>query len=171
MKNRALLMTSPANFDSANSTVNASDAGTILVVEDEIPVRDFVAQVLRGSGYAVLTAASGSEALAVWGEEGGRIDLLLTDIVLPDGFSGADLARRLRREDAALKIIYASGYSMDFIGRKVVLMPGLNFLQKPYTPEELLRTVRENLHRESAVSLQPFAANPCASMNSSVSAV
>ena len=123
---------------------------TILVVEDEIPVRDFVSRLLKQSGYKVLTAASGTEALAVWREERGRIDMLLTDMIMPDGFSGADLARRLRQEDCALKILYTSGYSMEFVSRKLVLMPGVNFLQKPYTPDELIRVVRENLDRESA---------------------
>ena len=121
---------------------------TILVVEDEIPVRDFVSRLLRQSGYEVLTAASGIEALAVWREEHERIDMLLTDMIMPDGFSGADLARRLRQENPRLTIVYTSGYSMDFVGRKLVLMPGINFLQKPYMPAELIRTVRENFDRE-----------------------
>ncbi len=121
---------------------------TILVVEDEIPVREFVSRLLRQCGYEVLAAASGIEALAVWREDGGRIDMLLTDMIMPDGFSGADLARRLRQENPELTIVYTSGYSMDFVGRKLVLMPGINFLQKPYMPDDLIRTVRENLDRE-----------------------
>ncbi len=125
---------------------------TILVVEDEIPVREFVSRLLRQSGYEVLTAASGIEALAVWREDGGRIDMLLTDMIMPDGYSGADLARRLRQENPDLTIVYTSGYSMDFVGRKLVLMPGINFLQKPYMPDDLIRTVRENLDREVVVT-------------------
>ena len=125
---------------------------TILVVEDELPVRDFVARLLAGSGYRVLTAATGTEALDVWRENREQIDLLFTDMIMPDGFSGADLARQLRHEDAGLKIIYTSGYSMDFMGRKVSLLPRVNFLQKPYPPQELIRTVRENLDREKSVA-------------------
>jgi CheY-like chemotaxis protein len=123
---------------------------TILVVEDEIPVREFVSRLLKSSGYEVLTAASGIEALAVWREDHERIDMLITDMIMPDGFSGADLARRLHKEDSSLKIIYTSGYSMDFVSRKLVLMPGVNFLQKPYLPDELIRTVRENLDEVAA---------------------
>jgi CheY-like chemotaxis protein len=125
---------------------------TILVVEDEMPVRDFVSRLLSESGYEVLTAATGTEALDVWRENHARIEMLFTDMIMPDGFSGADLARQLRREDARLKIIYTSGYSMDFMSRKVSLLPGVNFLQKPYAPNQLIRAVRENLDREETVA-------------------
>jgi PAS domain S-box-containing protein len=123
---------------------------TILVVEDEIPVGNFVARLLRQHGYDVLTASSGIEALEVMEKESERIDMVLTDMIMPDGFSGADLARRLRDEHPHITIIYTSGYSMDFVGRKLVLLPGVNFLQKPYPPEDLIRLVRENLDRETA---------------------
>jgi CheY-like chemotaxis protein len=126
---------------------------TILLVEDEAPVRDFVCRILRESGYQVLTAASGAEALAVWSEESGRIDLLLTDMIMPGGISGTDLASRLREENPNLGIVYTSGYSVGFVGRKIVLIPGVNFVQKPYPFEELLRVVRENLDRALAPSV------------------
>ena len=124
---------------------------TILVVEDEMSVRDFVCRLLESNGYEVLTAASGTEALDVWRAHHDRIDVLFTDMIMPDGFSGADLARQLRHEDPDLKIIYTSGYSMDFMSRKVSLLAGVNFLQKPYAPQKLVRVVRENLDREVPV--------------------
>jgi PAS domain S-box-containing protein len=148
-------VTDPKALDEAATEAPPPQGGheTILVVEDEMPVRDFVSRLLTASGYEVLTAATGTEALDVWRENRDRIDVLFTDMIMPDGFSGADLARQLRHEDADLKIIYTSGYSMDFMSRKVSLLAGVNFLQKPYAPEKLIRTVRENLDRQEPVEM------------------
>jgi CheY-like chemotaxis protein len=96
----------------------------------------------------VHTAGTGTEALAVWERERECIDLLVTDMMLPDALSGADIARRLREESPALRILFTSGFSADFVSGKVVLMPGVNFLPKPYPPAKLIRLVRENLDRE-----------------------
>lgn len=124
---------------------------TILVVEDEIPVREFVTRMLLDRGYEVLTAATGTEALDVWRRNRDRIDLVFTDMIMPEGISGADLARQLRQEQHDLKILYTSGYSTDFVSRKVDLLPGTNFLQKPYAPQQLIRAVRENLDRTEII--------------------
>ncbi len=70
----------------------------------------------------------------------------------PDNLSGADIARRLREESPKLRILFTSGFSADFISGKVVLMPGVNFLPKPYQPEKLIRLVRENLDWESVAA-------------------
>jgi two-component system cell cycle sensor histidine kinase/response regulator CckA len=117
---------------------------TILLVDDQLDVRDFIARVLANNGYEVLTAASGIEAIEVWRANRDRIQMLLTDMIMPGGLSGADLARQLRGDVPGLKVIYTSGYSMDFISRKVALQPGINFLQKPYTPGQLTRAIRES---------------------------
>lgn len=124
---------------------------TILVVEDEVPVREFVTRMLLDRGYEVLTAATGTEALDVWRRNRDRIDLVFTDMIMPEGISGADLARQLRQEQHDLKILYTSGYSTDFVSRKVDLQPGTNFLQKPYAPQQLIRAVRENLDRTEII--------------------
>lgn len=118
---------------------------TILLVEDESPVRDFVSRVLRQNGYEVLSAGSGGEALDVWERNRGRIDLVLTDMVMPEGMSGPELARRLQSDTEDVKVIYTSGYSTDFIGRNVTLIPGVNFIQKPFQTQQLVRTVRDYL--------------------------
>ena len=123
---------------------------TILVVDDEASVRDFVSRILRQAGYEVLTSASGAEALAVWREKRDRIDMLLTDMIMPGGVSGSDLGMALREDNPQLTIVYTSGYSVGFMGRKIVLIPGANFVQKPYPPDDLIRIVRENLDRALA---------------------
>ncbi len=118
---------------------------TILVVEDETPVRDFVCRTLTQSGYRVLLACSGTEAIDVWRQRREEIDLVLTDMVMPEGISGADLGKRLRTDGDDVKVIYTSGYSTEFVGRTIALQPGVNFLQKPYQSQQLIRTVRAYL--------------------------
>jgi len=118
---------------------------TILVVEDEGPVRELVCNLLEGYGYTVVPAESGSKALQVWQQSGGRIDLVLTDIVMPDRMSGRELAERFWADRPGLKVIFTSGYNADVVGRDFVDRRGLNFLQKPYQPDKLAATVRDCL--------------------------
>jgi PAS domain S-box-containing protein len=118
---------------------------TVLVAEDEDAVRLLIGHLLQRSGYTVLTAQSGVEALSVWEEAGGHVDLLLTDMVMPGGLSGRDLADRLREQRADLKVIFSSGYSTEFGGTSPTLAEGVNFLRKPYGPDRLLKAVRQAL--------------------------
>lgn len=118
---------------------------TILVVEDEPPLRSLVANLLIQNGYTVLEAPSGMTALDVWTRHRHEIQLLLTDVVMPDGMSGLELAQRLRRDRPDLRVIYTSGYSAEIAERAIPLQEGFNFLPKPYRAPELLRTVRANL--------------------------
>jgi two-component system cell cycle sensor histidine kinase/response regulator CckA len=118
---------------------------TILVVEDEAPVRELVSSILTTLGYRILEAATGVKALEVWREHHNEIDLLLTDIVMPDGMTGRDLAEKIQAEKPSLKAIYTSGYSSDIVGRDFVLREGLNYLQKPFVPPKLARAVRKCL--------------------------
>jgi two-component system cell cycle sensor histidine kinase/response regulator CckA len=118
---------------------------TILVVEDEPPLRALVRNVLQRYGYKVLEAGSGVEALPLWREHQSRIKLLLTDMVMPHGLSGRELADKLLLENPQLKVIYTSGYSLDVVGTDMVLREGLNFLQKPYHPRKLAQAVRDCL--------------------------
>ncbi|MDB6018034.1 MAG: multi-sensor hybrid histidine kinase [Pedosphaera sp.] len=118
---------------------------TILVVEDETPLRILVRNVLERYGYKVVDAASGVSALPVWEEFKGQISLLLTDMVMPHGMSGRELAAKLRCENPKLKVIYSSGYSLAVVGSDMVLQEGLNFLQKPYHPRKLAQAVRDCL--------------------------
>ncbi|MEW6307221.1 MAG: ATP-binding protein, partial [Verrucomicrobiota bacterium] len=115
---------------------------TILVVEDEPGLRDLARNILSRYGYRVLTAAHGKEALQLWAETRQPIHLLLTDMVMPEGISGWDLAQQLRAQSPALKVIYSSGYSMELLGHRQELQEGINFLAKPYEPAALAKAVR-----------------------------
>jgi signal transduction histidine kinase/ActR/RegA family two-component response regulator len=118
---------------------------TILVVEDEPVLRDLAQVILQDCGYQVLEAGTGSEALQVLNKHDGHVDLLLTDMVMPDGMSGMDLAQRLRDTHPDLKIIFASGYSMEELDTGFIRQGHAQFLQKPYTHVTLPKAVRECL--------------------------
>ena len=120
---------------------------TILVVEDEPVLRDMAHVILEGCGYAVIEAGSGVEALNVWHRHPGDIDLVLTDVVMPQGMSGMELAKKLLPVKPKLKIIFASGYSMDELDTDFLRQGRAMFLQKPYTHVSLARAVRECLDR------------------------
>src|SRR5204863_2466179 len=89
---------------------------TILLVEDETPLRKLVQEILQKKGYRVLQASTGVQALEIWARHKDDIDLLLTDMMMPEGMSGADLAEKVLRDRADLKVIYSSGYSLDVVG-------------------------------------------------------
>ncbi|HUB87648.1 MAG TPA: PAS domain S-box protein [Verrucomicrobiae bacterium] len=118
---------------------------TILLVEDENPVRELVARILQKYGYKILQAATGTEAVKVWNEHKDEIALLLTDLVMPDNMNGRELAETLWKEKPDLKVIFTSGYSADIVGKDFKLESDLNFLQKPYQPQTLALTVRRCL--------------------------
>ena len=120
---------------------------TILVVEDEPALCQLTRRILAGLGYDVLDAASGAAALKVWAVHRDRIDLLLTDMVMPEGVSGNDLAQRCQSERPKLKVIFTSGYSPEMVARDAALQDGSNFLQKPYRPQKLAQVVRDCLDR------------------------
>lgn len=128
-----------------DETPFATGTETILVVEDEIAVREIAAYVLRDQGYHVLEASSGSEALSLLsGEIVPGIDLLLTDVVMP-GMGGAELAKRLQESTPYARILYVSGYTDDTISNYGVIKDGSAFLQKPFTPEQLAQKVRDTI--------------------------
>jgi CheY-like chemotaxis protein len=118
---------------------------TLLVVEDEASLRELVVRILELCGYHIYEAKNGVEAIQVWEKHKDEIDLLLTDMVMPEGISGRQLAERLQREDPALKVIYTSGYSPGMAGKDIALLEGFNFLAKPYPPSRLAQVVRECL--------------------------
>jgi CheY-like chemotaxis protein len=141
------------NQDSPNPPEPAKSAATglgggetLLVVEDEKPLREMIVKMLGAAGYRVHAAASGVFARKVWRQHRDEIDLLLTDIVMPGGVSGIELARALTAEKPALCVIFASGYSAATVGKDCVLQEGVNFLQKPYLPQDLARAIRECLN-------------------------
>jgi len=118
---------------------------TILVVEDEAPVRWIVKDALGRYGYNVIEAGSGVEALALWHQHHGEIALLLTDMVMPVGLSGQELAEKFTMQKPGLKVVYISGYSLQVAGKGFTVMDGLNFLQKPFDGAKLALAVRQCL--------------------------
>ncbi len=123
---------------------------TILYVEDEITVRNVTAQILRNLGYTVLEAGDGSTAREVWEMENGRrIDMLFSDVVLPDA-GGRELSDWVRSRSGATKLLFTSGYVDESILRRHGLEGDTAFLQKPFSPLELARKVRETMDSHSA---------------------
>jgi two-component system, cell cycle sensor histidine kinase and response regulator CckA len=118
----------------------------VLLVEDEEPLRELVRCILESFGYSVIDAANGRRALEIWKQHRDKIDLLLTDIVMPEGMTGRDLAETLKQDKPSLRVLFSSGYSSDIIGKDFVLADGVNFLQKPYNPQTLAETVRQCLN-------------------------
>jgi len=119
---------------------------TILVVEDESGIRSLVRSILESQGYAIIEAESGAKALELWPEQGRRIELLLSDIMMPGGVSGLDLARNLIAQKPGLKIVFTSAYSADVFQHELGAIGKHSFLQKPYYPHELIKMIREALN-------------------------
>lgn len=117
---------------------------TILLAEDEEQVRRLVSSVLRRCGYNVIEARNGREALEICDSHAGRIDLLLTDVVMPE-LGGRHLSEQLIRNRAEMKTLYMSGYTDDAVVRHGVLSAAVAFLQKPITPDSLMKKVRSVL--------------------------
>jgi CheY-like chemotaxis protein len=117
---------------------------TVLVVEDEAPVRKLVRRMLEGVGYRVLEAGSAVDAITLLVRDNVGVDLLVTDVIMPQ-MSGRDLARRLKDHLPDLKVLFISGYTDDALADHGVLAPGIALLEKPFSPESLARKVREVL--------------------------
>ena len=127
-------------FPPQTEIINGSGE-TILVVEDDLSLLELVRDVLNRYRYHVLVATTSIEALRVWDEYAGRIDLLLTDMIIPGGMTGGELAAELKNRKPGLKVIFTSGYSAEFTGKDIG-QDGDNFLPKPYEPLQVARMVR-----------------------------
>jgi signal transduction histidine kinase/ActR/RegA family two-component response regulator len=129
---------------------------TILVVEDAAPLRDLVCQALSISGCNVLSASEAQEALRILNQQKGVIDLLITDVIMP-GMNGPALAKQVRALRPETKILYMTGYSGEFV-RSDMLIPGVSFIQKPFTPADLRRKIRKMLSDKAAPATKAAAA-------------
>jgi two-component system cell cycle sensor histidine kinase/response regulator CckA len=127
-------------------------AGTVLVVEDEQTVRDLAVRILTGAGYRVVGAPSPQEAIRITEETAGPLDLLLTDVVMPGGINGVDLAKRLVVTRPRLEVLYMSGYTEEAVIRFGVPQGEARFLAKPFLPDELLAKVADLLEARDARS-------------------
>jgi len=117
---------------------------TILVVEDDLQVRGVTIRALEGSGYRVIPASCGAEALAIARQQGVRLDMVVTDVVMP-GMTGREVVDELRRSLPAIPALFVSGYAQDAIAQRGVLDSGVEFLAKPFTPSTLVARVRAML--------------------------
>ena len=132
---------------------------TILVVEDEPVLRDMAHLILQDCGYRVLEAGSGAEALEVWERHSQAIDLVLTDVVMPGGMSGRELAARLLASHPIPKLVFTSGYNMEESNTDFFRRSGGVFLQKPYTRADLVKIVREALDQQARGGARPAQVN------------
>ncbi len=131
---------------------------TILIVEDEPVLREMARLILEGSGYRILEASSGKDALEVWNRRNDKIDLLLTDMVMPEGVSGTELAERLLSLQPGLKVIFTTGYTAHEFSPELLARTRAQFLQKPYIHTELVQIVRDCLDKkQDAVSMAVVA--------------
>jgi CheY-like chemotaxis protein len=119
---------------------------TILLVEDEDPVREVTALLLESLGYRVLQVSSAEEALNLVHSQRAKFDLLLTDVIMP-GMSGRELAEAFRRSDPDLKVLFQSGHTDDIAVRNGILNAEVAFLQKPFSIDALAKKVREVFDR------------------------
>lgn len=118
---------------------------TILLAEDEAAVRTLMCKLLRNHGYLVHAAGNGGEALTLWRQHRGEVDLLITDMIMPGGVGGRELAAQLLADQPDLRVIYCSGYTDEALGADVPLRRAPNFLEKPFDVQEFLGRVRRCL--------------------------
>jgi two-component system cell cycle sensor histidine kinase/response regulator CckA len=122
---------------------------TILVVEDEARVRKLICEVLVARGYHVLEALRGEQAIRIAADHDRRIQLLLTDVVMPE-MSGPRAVEQIRALQPGIKVLYMSGYTDEAILHHRILESGQAFLQKPFLPDTLARKVREVLNSQAS---------------------
>ncbi|HYG22553.1 MAG TPA: response regulator [Verrucomicrobiae bacterium] len=115
---------------------------TVLVVEDEVAVRELACSALQKRGYQVLKASNGPEAVTVWERSKNPVHLLLTDMIMPCGMTGGELAKALQGRNDSLKVLFTSGYSPEILRKDAMFVQGINFLPKPYDFPTLLKAVR-----------------------------
>ncbi len=137
----------PAHFDTQFRARGGHE--TILVVEDERDLREMVARTLNRHGYRVFQAIDGPSALDIWTKYQDQISLVFSDVVMPGGLNGRELAERIWQDKPKQKIIFSTGYGTDALGKDFKLDPQYNYLPKPYLPQQLALLIRHNLDTEA----------------------
>jgi CheY-like chemotaxis protein len=135
---------SPARAAAAPSPVARRGPATLLLVEDEEMVAAIADQMLTRIGHTVLLARSGAEAVSIYQQQRGRIELVILDMIMP-GMSGADTFDRLKAIDPNVRVLFSSGYSLSGVDPEVLSRSGRGFIQKPFTLEQLSQKIREIL--------------------------
>ena len=140
----------PVLSGAAEAAIVAGGNESILIVEDEEMLRNLARDILKDCGYRTQEALSGRQAIEIWRQHAGQIDLLLTDMVMPEGVSGIQLAEQLVAENPRLKVIFMSGYTSDEVSPELLRRNNASFIQKPYGHVELARLVRDCLDKPLA---------------------
>ncbi len=138
----------PTERDASPRFNSAADEGnhTVFVVEDDAAVRSLVVEVLHSYNYNVIEAESGDVAISVWSKIRDRVDILLTDMVMPGRANGLDVARHCQGDKPSLKVIYTSGYSSELFDSDVKIQEGVNYLPKPYLSGKLTDIIQRALN-------------------------
>ena len=136
----------PQTIAAAKTQLKATDltgTGRVLLVEDEVEVRQFAVRALKRQGYQVLEAADGVEALELMGENEGKIDIVVSDVVMPE-MDGPSLFKELRKRNPSIKVIFVSGYPNEAF-RESMGSDDFAFLPKPFSLPQLAAKVKEEL--------------------------
>ena len=134
----------PISRSSATSDTAKPGGGTVLLVEDYADLRELFVEILQGASYRALAAPDGASALTIAREHAGEIDVLLTDIVMPN-MLGTDLAEKLRGENPGLRVIFMSGHAQPVLGNATSIPADIPLLQKPFMEGELLAKLKQVL--------------------------
>jgi two-component system cell cycle sensor histidine kinase/response regulator CckA len=121
---------------------------TILLVEDDPAMRELTRDILRRNGFTVLTADSDCQALWLWSRHAHQINLLVTDLMIPNRTTGVELAKKLLRERPDLPVLYVSGFGREIGEGDTAFLRKSPFLQKPYSPSALIQTVFDCLDQD-----------------------
>ena len=132
----------------SSPTVMPRGSGTILLAEDEPPLRTFMTQLLTRLGYEMLVAPNGPEAFALWQQHRDKISLVLTDVIMPGGMSGQDLAAKILAEQPTARVVFTSGYTGEKATIHVPLIEQVNFMRKPFGPGELAEFIQKAMTNE-----------------------
>jgi PAS domain S-box-containing protein len=146
-------MMEAVDTDEEESSAIPRGQETLLIVEDNAGLRQITMLGLQALGYRTFEASNGPEAIELWRKHSGEIDLLITDMLMPEGMTGLELAAKIREEDSKFKVIISSGYSAEIIEGNKIADAGIVYLAKPYQISVLGRTVRNCLDRNQTARL------------------